>query len=38
MDSYPSRTTAVIVSVRRALKRHNRIDLGEARLESKALT
>ena len=38
MDSYPSRATAVIVSARRALNRHNRIDLGGARRESKART
>jgi len=38
MNSYPSCATAVIVSVRRALIRHNRIDLGAARRESKART
>jgi hypothetical protein len=36
MGSYPSRSAAVIVTARRAFNRHNRIDLGGARRESKA--
>src|SRR5665213_992522 len=38
MDSYPRCAAAVIVSVRRVLMRHNRIDLGGAHRESSART
>jgi len=38
MDSQPSTATAVIMSARRVLMRHNVIDLGGARRERKART